>query len=255
MGVQPIQPLTGLAKRLVNDSILSSDNATQALLEANKSDVSFISYAVKEKLVSAYKAATAAADEFGVPLLDLDEFDLTQCPQELVSEDLVRKHHAIPLIKRDNRVFVAVSDPTNVHALDEIKFHTGIKTEAVVVEEDKLSRAIDNFLDAQGGSALDGLDDADLENLELDDVSDPGATTEDDADDGANEAPIVRFVNKILLDAIKGGSSDIHFEPYEKAYRIRFRTDGILHEVARPTCQFDTKTQRTIESDVPDGYL
>ncbi|MCW8886589.1 MAG: type IV-A pilus assembly ATPase PilB, partial [Motiliproteus sp.] len=166
--------------------------------------------------------------------LDLDEFDISQCPQELVSEDLVRKHHAIPLIKRDNRIYVAVSDPTNVHALDEIKFHTGIKTEAVVVEEDKLSRTIEKFLDEQGGSALDGLDDADLENLELDDVSDPNSGADDDADDGANEAPIVRFVNKILLDAIKGGSSDIHFEPYEKAYRIRFRTDGILHEVARP---------------------
>ncbi|MEH6628361.1 MAG: type IV-A pilus assembly ATPase PilB [Motiliproteus sp.] len=233
MGVQPIQPLTGLAKRLVNDSILSSDNATHALLEANKNDISFISYAVKEKLVSAHKAATAAADEFGVPLLDLDEFDMSQCPQELVSEELIRKHHAVPLIKRDNRIYVAVSDPTNVHALDEIKFHTGIKTEAVVVEEDKLTRAIEKFLDAQSGSVLDGLDDADLENLELDDVSDPNARKED-VDEGTNEAPIVRFVNKILLDAIKLGSSDVHFEPYEKTYRIRFRTDGILHEVARP---------------------
>ncbi len=233
MSVQAIQPLTGLAKRLVNDSILSSDNATQALLEANKNHISFISYAVQEKLVSAHKAATAAADEFGVPLLDLDEFDLSLAPQELISEELVRKHRAIPLIKRDNRVFVAVSDPTNVQALDEFKFHTGIKTEAIVVEEDKLSKAIDSFLEAQGDSALDGLEDADLENLELDEIPDPNAEAAEQ-DDGANEAPIVRFVNKILLDAIKGGSSDIHFEPYEKAYRIRFRTDGILHEVARP---------------------
>ncbi|OMH38141.1 type IV-A pilus assembly ATPase PilB [Motiliproteus sp. MSK22-1] len=233
MSVQPIQPLTGLAKRLVNDSILSSENATHALLEANKQNTSFISYAVQEKLVSAYKAATAAADEFGIPLLDLDEFDFSQSPQDLVSEQLVRKHHAVPLIKRDNRIYIAVSDPTNVIALDEIKFHTGIKTEAVVVEEDKLARAIDKFLDQQQGSALDGLEDEDLENLELEDIQDPNANTEAE-DEGANEAPIVRFVNKILLDAIKGGSSDIHFEPYEKAYRIRFRTDGILHEVARP---------------------
>ncbi|WP_210398186.1 type IV-A pilus assembly ATPase PilB [Motiliproteus sediminis] len=232
MSVQPIQPLTGLARRLVQDSLLSQDNATHALLEANKKNVSFISYAVQEKLVSAYKAATAAADEFGVPLLDLDEFDLTSAPADLVSDELVNKHHAFPLIKRDNRIYVAVADPTNIGALDDIKFQTGIKTEPVVVEADKLARAIDKFLAAQEGSALDGLDDADLENLEVDET-DPNKK-EDDGADGANDAPIVRFVNKILLDAIKGGASDIHFEPYEKAYRIRFRTDGILQEVARP---------------------
>lgn len=233
MGAQPIQPLTGLAKRLVTDSILSSENASQALAEANNSNVSFISYAVKEKLVSAYKAAAAAADEFGAPLLDLDQFDLSQAPQEVVSEDLIRKHHALPLIQRDNRLYLAVSDPTNISALDEIKFQTGVITEAIVVEEDKLAKAIEHYLESQGGSALEGLDDDDLENLELDDTQ--ASDQDDDVDtDGASEAPIVRFVNKILLDAIKGGSSDVHFEPYEKAYRIRYRTDGVLHEVARP---------------------
>lgn len=234
MGAQPIQPLTGLAKRLVNDSILSSENATEALAQANKNNVSFISYAVKEKLVSAYKAAAAAADEFGVPLLDLEEFDLSLAPEGLVSEELVRKHHAMPLVKRDNRLYVAISDPTNMSALDEIKFHTGVKTEAIVVEEDKLAKAIETYLDAQSGSALDGLDDDDLENLELDDTQATHDQDDANAEDGASEAPIVRFVNKILLDAIKGGSSDIHFEPYEKVYRIRFRTDGVLHEVAKP---------------------
>lgn len=233
MGVQPIQALTGLAKRLVNDSILSSENATQALAEANKNQQSFITYAVQEKLVSAYKAAAAAADEFGVPLLDLDQFDLSLAPQDIVSEDLIRKHRALPLIKRDNRLYLAVADPTNMHALDEIKFQTGVKTEAVVVEEDKLTRIIETYLDAQSGGALEGLDDDDLENLELDDTQAPDQD-DDSGEDGASEAPIVRFVNKILLDAIKGGSSDIHFEPYEKAYRIRFRTDGVLHEVAKP---------------------
>ncbi|WP_207062637.1 type IV-A pilus assembly ATPase PilB [Motiliproteus sp. SC1-56] len=234
MGVQPIQPLTGLAKRLVNDSILSADNATQALLEANKQKTSFIIYAVQEKLVSAYKAATAASDEFGIPLLDLDEFELSNAPSDLVSEELVRKHHAFPLIKQSSRIYVAVSDPTNTAALDEIKFHTGINTEPVIVEEDKLSVAIDKFLSAQEGSALDGLEDADLDNLDIDDGIDPNADKSTDPEDAANDAPIVRFVNKILLDAIRLGSSDIHFEPYEKAYRIRLRTDGMLHEVARP---------------------
>ncbi|WP_421870774.1 type IV-A pilus assembly ATPase PilB [Motiliproteus sp.] len=234
MGVQPIQPLTGLARRLVNDSILSSENATQALNAANQQNISFISYAVQERLVSAYKAATAAADEFGAPLLDLDQFDIGSIPQELVPEELIRKHQALPLIKRDNRIYVAVADPTNIQGLDQIKFSTGIKTEAIVVEEDKLTEFIDHFLEQQSSTELDGLDDADLENLELDEIKEHGVDEDDDADDGAGDAPIVRFVNKILLDAIKSGSSDIHFEPYEKSYRIRFRTDGILREVAKP---------------------
>ncbi|MEH6826332.1 MAG: type IV-A pilus assembly ATPase PilB [Motiliproteus sp.] len=234
MGVQSIQPLTGLARRLVNDSTLSSDNASQALQAASKQNVSFISYAVQEKLVSGYKAATAVADEFGAPLLDLDEFDLSSAPLDLVPEELIRKHLALPLMKRANRVYVAVADPTNTQGLDEIKFHTGIKTEAIVVEVDKLTRLIDKFLEQNTGSAFDGMDDADLENLEIDDGSSDANRNNEEAGDGSSDAPIVRFVNKILLDAIKSGSSDIHFEPYEKAYRIRFRTDGILREVARP---------------------
>ncbi len=233
MGVQAIQPLTGLARRLVNDSILSSDNASQALHAANQQNISFISYAVQEKLVSAFKAAATAADEFGTPLLDLDQFDMAAAPSDLVPEELIRKHLALPLIKRDNRIYVAVADPTNIAGLDEIKFHTGIKTEAVVVEVDKLNRSIDRFLEQHSGSVLDGLDDADLENLEIDDGS-ASQQSQQEASDGASDAPIVRFVNKILLDAIKSGSSDIHFEPYEKIYRIRFRTDGMLREVARP---------------------
>ncbi len=126
MGVQTIQPLTGLARRLVNDSILSSDNATQALHAASKQNVSFISYAVQEKLVSAYKAATAVADEFGAPLLDLDEFDLSSAPLDLVPEELIRKHSALPLMKRNNRIYIAVADPTNIQGLDEIKFQLGL---------------------------------------------------------------------------------------------------------------------------------
>ncbi len=228
-----IQALSGLAKRLVNDSILSVDNASNALVESKKANLSFITYAVREKLVSPHKAAAAAADEFGVPHLNLDEFDISHSPADLVSEELVRRHQAIPLIKRDTRLYIALADPTNIQALDEIKFHTGIKTEPVVVEEDKLTRLIEQFLESQSGSALDGLDDADLENLELEDTE-KADSGDADPGDGAGEAPIVRFVNKILLDAIKKGSSDIHFEPYEKSYRIRFRTDGILHEVAKP---------------------
>ncbi|MES9968096.1 MAG: type IV-A pilus assembly ATPase PilB, partial [Sedimenticola sp.] len=142
---------------------------------------------------------------------------------------LIRKHHVLPLFKRGNRLFLGVSDPT-LQGLDEIKFHTGLTTEAVVVEEHKLVTAIDKAMSA-GEQAMSDLLDADLDNLDID-VSDETPQGDDNLD--VDDAPVVRFVNKILLDAINGGASDIHFEPYEKSFRIRFRQDGMLHEVANP---------------------
>lgn len=230
--MQNFQPLSGLAKRLVNDGVFSAEVATEAIQQANNSKKPFIAHIVEQRLVSAHRAACAASDEFGLPLIDLDVFAIDNIPQSLISENLITKHHALPLMKRDNRLYVAISDPTNIQALDEFKFHTGITTEAVIVEEDKLTRTIDQFLDS-GNSALDDLNDEDLENLELDETPE-GQTADEDQDDGTSDAPIVRFINKILLDAIKGGASDIHFEPYEKTYRIRSRIDGILQEVAKP---------------------
>ncbi|WP_432472383.1 type IV-A pilus assembly ATPase PilB [Amphritea sp. HPY] len=231
MSVQPFQPLSGLARRLVNDGVFSSDVAMDALKTARKDNTPFIKHIIENRLVSAYRAAAAAADEFGIPLFDLDVLDPDAIPQGLVDEKLINKHHALPLIKRENRIYVAISDPTNIQALDEFKFHTGTTTEAVIVEEDKLNRLIESFLEDQN-SALDGLDDTDLDNLEIDEGVEE--VQEDNGEEAANDAPIVRFVNKILLDAIKNGASDIHFEPYEKSYRIRCRTDGILQEVAKP---------------------
>lgn len=231
MSVQPFQPLSGLARRLVNDGVFSSDVAMDALKTARKDNKPFIAHIIENRLVSAYRAAAAAADEFGMPLFDLDVIDIEALPQGLVDEKLITKHHALPLIKRENRLYVAISDPTNIQALDEFKFHTGTTTEGVIVEEDKLSHLIDTFLDEQN-SALDGLEDADLDNLEIDEGL--NEQQEDNGEEAANDAPIVRFVNKILLDAIKTGASDIHFEPYEKSYRIRCRIDGILQEVAKP---------------------
>lgn len=230
--MQTAQPLSGLAKRLVNEGVCSADVAADAVHQSREKQQTFISYVIEQRLVSAYRAAAAASEEFGIPLLDLDALDMTCLPQGIINDTLITKHHALPLQKRDNRLFVAISDPTNIQALDEFKFQCGITTEAVIVEEDKLSRAIESFLDNQG-SALDDLDDSDLDNLEIDD-SVPGEQEEETGEDAANDAPIVRFVNKILLDSIKNGASDIHFEPYEKTYRIRSRIDGILQEVAKP---------------------
>ncbi|WP_432696295.1 type IV-A pilus assembly ATPase PilB [Marinobacterium sp. YM272] len=225
------QPLSGLAKRLVNDGAFSAEVAMEALTQSRNANQSFVSYIISQRLVSSHRAACAASEEFGLPLLDLDAFAGDAIPQGLIAENLIQSHRALPLMQRENRLFVAIADPTNIQALDEIKFHTGITTEAVIVEEDKLSRRIETFLDA-GTEALEDLDDADLDNIDTED--DSRKKEEESAEEATSDAPIVRFINKILLDAIKNGASDIHFEPYEKAYRIRCRIDGILQEVSKP---------------------
>lgn len=226
------QPLTGLAKRLVNDGVFSAEVAQDAVAQSRDGNQSFISYIIAHRLVSAHRAATAASEEFGLPLLDLDAFSEDSVPKELISEALVSKHRVLPLMKREGRVFVALADPTNIQALDEIKFHTGTTTEAVIVEEDKLSRRLEHYLD-QSNSAMEELEDTDLDNIELgEDQQD--ASDKETAEEAANDTPIVRFINKVLLDAIKKGASDIHFEPYEKSYRVRCRIDGMLQEVHRP---------------------
>ncbi|MFK7912900.1 MAG: type IV-A pilus assembly ATPase PilB [Pseudomonadales bacterium] len=230
MASEPI-PLSGLARRLVEESILDADTASKASDAARKEGTAFVSYLVQNGMAEARAIAARASEEFGVPLLDLNGFDLTTIPKDLVKEKLIRQHNALPLIRRGVRLFVAVSDPTNLQALDEIKFQTGVTTEPVLVEEDKLSAIIEQFLSQSEDDGLGDLGDDDLEDLDMDSYDD---APEEDEGSATDDTPIVRFVNKMLLDAIKGGSSDIHFEPYEKTYRIRFRTDGILHEVSRP---------------------
>jgi type IV pilus assembly protein PilB len=228
-------PLSGLARRLVQDNILAEDKAREAQQAARSSGRQFVTHLVENDLVESLSVAEAAADEFGTPLFDLAAFNMELSPKELVDPKLIQKHHALPLFRRGNRLFLAVSDPTNLHALDEVKFHTGISTEAILVEEQALRKSIEKFMearDADMGSALDDLGEVGLEDLDVDAV-DEDAQDEEDAS-GVDDTPLVRFVNKVLLDAIRTGASDIHFEPYEKSYRVRFRTDGILHEVTRP---------------------
>ncbi len=227
----PINQLSGLARRFVKDGLISDEEANLASEEANAAKRPLVSYLVGKGSVSAHDAAIAASQEYGVPLFDLSTIDPDHMPQGLVEEKLIRKHHALPLIKRGNRLFLAVSDPTNHQGLDEIKFHTGLTTDAVLVEEDKLVAAIENSLEAQD-TAMSDLLDADLENLDI--ISEDDEKKEADSNLDVDDAPVVRYVNKILLDAINSGTSDIHFEPYEKTFRVRFRQDGMLHEKASP---------------------
>ncbi|NOY67710.1 MAG: type IV-A pilus assembly ATPase PilB, partial [Gammaproteobacteria bacterium] len=178
-------------------------------------------------------------------LFDIKSLDLESAQPyvKLVDEKLVRKHNALPMLKRGNRLFIAISDPTNLQALDEIKFNTGINTEAVLVEEEELKIIVDKALEAQA-EPMEGLLDEDLDNLTIE-----GGEPEqkDDEESDIDDTPVVRFVNKVLLDAINKGASDIHFEPYEKTYRVRFRQDGILHEIASPPINLASRVTARIK--------
>ncbi len=222
---------SGLAKCLIQKGLLTEETAAASLQEAQKHKQPFISYLVSQKYVDSRTVAALASAEFGVPLLDLDAVDLSTIPIKLVSEKLIRQHHALPLFKRGNRLFVATADPTNFQGLDEIKFHTRLNTENILVEEDKLIKVIDAALEAVDTS-MSNLLDADLDNIDISSGDEKPA--EDLTSSDIDDAPIVRFVNKILLDSIKKGVSDIHLEPFEKKFRIRFRADGILSEIASP---------------------
>ncbi len=225
----PINP-AGLARRLVQDGLLSEQRARAAQREAAHRHQTFVQYLVEHKWLDGYRIAAAASEAFGVPLLDLAAVDLLRVPIDLIDQRLVQRHRALPLLRRGNRLFVAVSDPTNDQALDDIRFNTGLSLSAVLVEDDKLATAIQQVLQAQDTSLSD-LIDADLGQAEgVKDDSGEAMETASNVDD----APVVRYVNKILRDAINAAASDIHFEPYERAFRIRFRQDGVLHEIAHP---------------------
>ena len=228
---KPTIKLSGLAHRLVRDGLLSEEQAQHAYDAALKKRISFVTYLVENEILDSLEIAHAASQEFGVPLFDLDVLDMGFLPIKLVEEKLIRTHRALPLFKRGKRLFLGVSDPTNLHGLDEIKFHTGLATEAVVVEEKKLTQSIEQAMQASDTSMSDLLD-TDLDSLDI--TIDDGEERPDDGDMDIDEAPVVRFVNKVLLDAINSGASDIHFEPYEKNFRVRFRQDGMLREIASP---------------------
>jgi len=233
--------LQGLPLRLIQDGLLDEKSALQALNDSKEANVSFVTHLVAKGLADPREIAIAASQEFGVPLLDLDAIQPDLDVVKLVSDKLLQKHKVLPLLRRGKRLFVAVSDPTFTHALDEIRFHTSMAVEAVIVEEDKLNKLTSKTLEQVDTQMPDlGADDVDLEGLDItggDDDMVGDAATRDDIED----APIVKFVNKILLDAIRKGASDIHFEPYEKFYRIRLRLDGYLKEVATPPVQLAQK--------------
>ena len=191
-----------------------------------------MTWLVQNKLVQSRVLMELASLQFGLVYLDLNAVNPEFFPKELVNEKLAHQHRVLPLCQRVNKLYVAVSDPSSYQALRDLQFSTGMTIEQILVEDDKLGKAIDKLYES-ATDGLEGMDDAELDGLRLENTEATGPSQNDETD----ETPVVRFVNKMLLDAIKSGSSDLHFEPYEKVYRVRFRTDGILHEVARPPIQ------------------
>lgn len=226
-----VTALSGLSRRLVNKALLQETEALRALNQANSEGVSLVSFLLEHHLVESKDIASAASEEFGLPLFDVRAYDREPEVLKLIDEKLVRDCDALPLYKRGKKLYVAISDPANLHALDQFQFQSGLGTVPVLTEALALRQVIEESLDAQDKSLAE-LSDTSLDDLEFTGLEDEIVANDNDSD--VDDAPIVRFVNKILLDAIAKGASDIHFEPYENKYRVRVRIDGILNEVASP---------------------
>ena len=226
--------ITGIARRLVLDGHLSEPDARRALEDASKEKKSVHAWLLGHKMATPAHIAAANSLEFGVPLMDITGLDLGQAPIKLVDEKLINLHHALPLYRRGNRLFVGIADPTNTRALDEIKFAANMTVEPILVDEAQLQRGIELAFTQADSYNQDSAEDEGLENLELGSTDDDINEAAGGVDAKGDDTPVVKFVNKVLLDAIKRGASDIHFEPYENEYRVRLRMDGILRTVAKP---------------------
>ena len=225
--------IKGLAGRLIGEGVLTTEQARDAENDARAMHVSLTRYLIDTLDVDSHELAEMASVEFGVPIFDLAAMNLDMLPEHQIDAELMVKHHAVPLFRRGQNLFVAVSDPLNLSALDEFKFAAGINTDAVLVDDEALRKLIATLVEKSGSF------DTDMASLGADgeydlEIGDGVVEEDEDARDAADDTPIVRFVNKVLLDAIKQGASDIHFEPYERDYRVRFRTDGVLREVVSP---------------------
>ncbi|GIU46457.1 type IV-A pilus assembly ATPase PilB [Shewanella colwelliana] len=222
----------GLSTLFIRKGLLSEEQLAEAITQSRKNRQSLVSTLVAIKLLSAREVAELCYEEYGTPLLDLNEFDISSIPEDFLNRKLIEKHKCLPLFKRGNRLYIGTSDPTNIAALEDFQFSAGLHAEAILVEDDKLTVALEKVLEEDISALdLDGIDEDSLAGIE---VTDTDKRHDEQQGESSDDAPIVIYINKILTDAIRKGASDLHFEPYEKRYRIRFRIDGILHEVSEP---------------------
>jgi type IV pilus assembly protein PilB len=237
--------LSGLARTLVQKGRLQEADAEAIQTQANASSISFVTQLIQSTKMTAQEVADFASQTFGYPLLDLSAIDVDHIPKDLLPSKLMQERRAVGLFKRGTRIFVAMSDPTNLQALDDIKFQTGMIVDPIVVEDGKLA----SLLDKTTESAADKLDELVGEDIDMGLLEDEGGSGEkkEEAAVEIDDAPVVKYIQKILLDAINAGVSDIHFEPFEKFYRIRYRLDGVLYEAGKPPLAIKDKIASRIK--------
>ncbi len=233
--VQGSPRFTGFIRRLVDEGHLSAEKMQTALQNAKKSNQDIVPHLIQEYKLSSGLIAETISVEFGEPVFDISTYDTSLIIRDEFEDKLITKHRILPIFKHGNLLFVAISNPTNVEAIDAIRFGSKLNTETIIVEHDKLEKLIEqNFAEE---STFDFDDDFDL-NLDSDT---PDPEKEDEEDATGDEAPIVKYINKLLVDAIRMGASDLHFEPYEKSYRVRYRVDGVLRTITNPPLQLATR--------------
>lgn len=227
MALNNTKQLSGISRRLINDGLLDAEAITTAQDAATEAGVALVTYLVKNNLVEGELLASLLSQEFGLPLFDLRAMDLKVVAEATIPDKLIQKHHALPLFQRGTRLYVAVSDPMNIQALDAFQFHSGQKTHSILVDETKLAIALDKALD----NSTEVL--ADMMETAVDFDSDDNASELEDLSEVSDDnTPVVKFINGMLMKAIKNGASDVHFEPYETSYRVRARIDGVLQEMS-----------------------
>jgi type IV pilus assembly protein PilB len=235
--------ISGLARAMVQHGLLSEYDAEALQNQAQAASIGFVEQMLLSKRMTAIQVAVFASRAFGTPMMDLSGFDIEHIEKDLIDARLAASRRALPLHKRGNRLFVAVSDPANLQLLDEVRFKTNLVVDPVVVEDDKLAQTIAKFGETTGQKMSNLVSDEDLE-IE---VEAGGRPAEDEANPDVDDAPVVRYLQKILVDAISAGVSDIHFEPYERFYRIRYRLDGQLMEIAQPPLAIKDKMASRIK--------
>ena len=227
---------SGYIRRLVDEGFLSAQQMKDALSNAQKNKVSIVAYLSEKLNIPPLIIAEMISQEFGEPIFDLDSFNPEMLPKELIDSNLVSKHKVIPLLQRGNILYVATSDPTNIEALDAIRFNCGLNIEPIIVEHHKLEKYLEKHFTVEESFNF-GDEDFDVDIIATDDTP----PSEDDDEASEEEAPIVKYINKLLVDAIRMGASDLHFEPYEKSYRVRYRVDGVLRTITNPPLQLASR--------------
>jgi type IV pilus assembly protein PilB len=238
--------LSGMARRLVSDGVMPEDDVRKAMVDSSKAKATLMSWLLDHGLVDTSQALRIASIEFGMPIMDVASINPAGLPLDLISEALISKHQALPLFRRGKRLFVGIADPMQSHALDEIKFHSNCMVEPILVERNSLQRTIETLLNSARNTMPD-MGSEDFEGLELEGGDDEVESSSGVDAVGTDDAPVVKFINKILIDAIRRGASDIHFEPFEASYRVRLRMDGMLSAVASPPIKMANRISSRIK--------